>query len=317
MNNAFREESYKRKEEKLKKSSNRFLVRFLIIFIVGYSLFFSSKVWLPRTYEGVSVTPIGTTISANERNITINSWRYSDSQEMMEVILEIENLSIDGISEYKYQAFDKDKEYEVEKVRGGNGFYVLRIYKVKNSWTELALRIDIRPDDKSKNGDFEKIKIYTNDKIVSKVSELTLKSLKEYKEESYTQQIKTLEKRMAKNRTKKEKYEYSIKTANEKIKELEGKSKYQTQKEQTETAENIGAINQEKKNLEEKVTELEGEYKELKEKIKFIRKSLDELNGIGHQEVKKEKLNAKKKTKTEKTSDKKKVNKNKKKVKKQ
>lgn len=317
MNNAFREESYKRKEEKLKKSSNRFLVRFLIIFIVGYSLFFSSKVWLPRTYEGVSVTPIGTTISANERNITINSWRYSDSQEMMEVILEIENLSIDGISEYKYQAFDKDKEYEVEKVRGGNGFYVLRIYKVKNSWTELALRIDIRPDDKSKNGDFEKIKIYTNDKIVSKVSELTLKSLKEYKEESYTQQIKTLEKRMAKNRTKKEKYEYSIKTANEKIKELEGKSKYQTQKEQTETAENIGAINQEKKNLEEKVTELEGEYKELKEKIKFIRKSLDELNGIVHQEVKKEKLNAKKKTKTEKTSDKKKVNKNKKKVKKQ
>lgn len=317
MNNAFREESYKRKEEKLKKSSNRFLVRFLIIFIVGYSLFFSSKVWLPRTYEGVSVTPIGTTISANERNITINSWRYSDSQEMMEVILEIENLSIDGISEYKYQAFDKDKEYEVEKVRGGNGFYVLRIYKVKNSWTELALRIDIRPDDKSKNGDFEKIKIYTNDKIVSKVSELTLKSLKEYKEESYTQQIKTLEKRMAKNRTKKEKYEYSIKTANEKIKELEGKSKYQTQKEQTETVENIGAINQEKKNLEEKVTELEGEYKELKEKIKFIRKSLDELNGIVHQEVKKEKLNAKKKTKTEKTSDKKKVNKNKKKVKKQ
>lgn len=317
MNNAFREESYKRKEEKLKKSSNRFLVRFLIIFIVGYSLFFSSKVWLPRTYEGVSVTPIGTTISANERNITINSWRYSDSQEMMEVILEIENLSIDGISEYKYQAFDKDKEYEVEKVRGGNGFYVLRIYKVKNSWTELALRIDIRPDDKSKNGDFEKIKIYTNDKIVSKVSDLTLKSLKEYKEESYTQQIKTLEKRMAKNRTKKEKYEYSIKTANEKIKELEGKSKYQTQKEQTETAENIGAINQEKKNLEEKVTELEGEYKELKEKIKFIRKSLDELNGIVHQEVKKEKLNAKKKTKTEKTSDKKKVNKNKKKVKKQ
>ena len=317
MNNAFREESYKRKEEKLKKSSNRFLVRFLIIFIVGYSLFFSSKVWLPRTYEGVSVTPIGTTISANERNITINSWRYSDSQEMMEVILEIENLSIDGISEYKYQAFDKDKEYEVEKVRGGNGFYVLRIYKVKNSWTELALRIDIRPDDKSKNGDFEKIKIYTNDKIVSKVSELTLKSLKEYKEESYTQQIKTLEKRMAKNRTKKEKYEYNIKTANEKIKELEGKSKYQTQKEQTETAENIGAINQEKKNLEEKVTELEGEYKELKEKIKFIRKSLDELNGIVHQEVKKEKLNAKKKTKTEKTSDKKKVNKNKKKVKKQ
>jgi len=317
MNNAFREESYKRKEEKLKKSSNRFLVRFLIIFIVGYSLFFSSKVWLPRTYEGVSVTPIGTTISANERNITINSWRYSDSQEMMEVILEIENLSIDGISEYKYQAFDKDKEYEVKKVRGGNGFYVLRIYKVKNSWTELALRIDIRPDDKSKNGDFEKIKIYTNDKIVSKVSDLTLKSLKEYKEESYTQQIKTLEKRMAKNRTKKEKYEYSIKTANEKIKELEGKSKYQTQKEQTETAENIGAINQEKKNLEEKVTELEGEYKELKEKIKFIRKSLDELNGIVHQEVKKEKLNAKKKTKTEKTSDKKKVNKNKKKVKKQ
>lgn len=317
MNNAFREESYKRKEEKLKKSSNRFLVRFLIIFIVGYSLFFSSKVWLPRTYEGVSVTPIGTTISANERNITINSWRYSDSQEMMEVILEIENLSIDGISEYKYQAFDKDKEYEVEKVRGGNGFYVLRIYKVKNSWTELALRIDIRPDDKSKNGDFEKIKIYTNDKIVSKVSDLTLKSLKEYKEESYTQQIKTLEKRMAKNRTKKEKYEYSIKTANEKIKELEGKSKYQTQKEQTETAENIGTINQEKKNLEEKVTELEGEYKELKEKIKFIRKSLDELNGIVHQEVKKEKLNAKKKTKTEKTSDKKKVNKNKKKVKKQ
>ena len=122
---------------------------------------------------------------------------------------------------------------------------------------------------------------------------------------------------MAKNRTKKEKYEYNIKTANEKIKELEGKSKYQTQKEQTETAENIGAINQEKKNLEEKVTELEGEYKELKEKIKFIRKSLDELNGIVHQEVKKEKLNAKKKTKTEKTSDKKKVNKNKKKVKKQ
>jgi|GEM_PF-743796 len=317
MNNAFREESYKRKEEKLKKSSNRFLVRFLIIFIVGYSLFFTSRFWLPKTYEGVSVTPIGTTISANERNITIDSWQYSKDQEMMEVILEIENLSIDGIKEYKYQAFDKDKEYKVEKVRGGDGFYVLRIYKVKSSWTELALRIDIRADDKSKNGDFEKIKIYTNDKIVNKVSKLPLKTLKEYKEESYTQQIKTLEKRMAKNRRKKGKYEDSIKTANEKIKELEGKAKYQTKKEQTETAENIGTINQEKKNLEEKVTELEGEYKELQEKIKFIRESLDELNGIVQQEVKKEKPKVKRKTKTGKTSDKRKVNKNKKKVKKQ
>ena len=72
INETVSEQLLHEKNAKLKKSTNRFLVTFLAIFFFGYLLFFTSKLWLPSSYNDVTVSPIGQEIEVQNRNICID-----------------------------------------------------------------------------------------------------------------------------------------------------------------------------------------------------------------------------------------------------
>ena len=83
------------KREKLERTGNRILKGFLIIFFLGYAVFFTSRLWLPTPYEGVAITPIGKSITVEDRTLTIDSWKYSKEQREMEIIVEV--IPISGV----------------------------------------------------------------------------------------------------------------------------------------------------------------------------------------------------------------------------
>jgi len=279
----FQIENYKMKEKKLRKSGNGFLIKFLIIFFVGYGLFFTSSIWLGKDYEGVSVTPIGTTVNMNNRNVTVDAWQYSKKQQLMEVIIELENLSIDGIDKYLWDVRGKGVIYKTKIIEEGDGYYVLRVYDVKEDWAEVSLNIDLKESDKKKNKDFELIKMYTNDKHVKNVSYIPRKDLKGYKKTALNSKIEFVNGKIAKNRSSKDAFLKKIEEADRKIEELSNKLDAQTEKEKEETVSSIDNIKSEKEELKEKVKACDTSFAELNEKVRLLHEKIAEIDGAAPQ----------------------------------
>lgn len=70
----------KKDKKDIHNKGNNLLYGFLIFVISGYVIFFSSKLWLKAPYEGVEVTPVGKTITNEDRAVTIDSWKYSKNE---------------------------------------------------------------------------------------------------------------------------------------------------------------------------------------------------------------------------------------------
>ena len=113
------------RQMRLMKRSNTFLYSFMIIFVFGYLFFFTSSLWMPATYTGVDITPIGKTVNAGERAITVDAWNYCPEQKKMEIMIEIENNSIDGIDRYDWKVRTREGVLEVKAVLEATDFVVL------------------------------------------------------------------------------------------------------------------------------------------------------------------------------------------------
>ena len=92
----------RKKAMKIKNHKNKKLLLFIIIFIGGYFFFFTSNLWYPDDSNSVKATAIFSPKNWNSRDITLLSWDYSESQQMMEVKIEINNTALDGTDQYLY-----------------------------------------------------------------------------------------------------------------------------------------------------------------------------------------------------------------------
>lgn len=272
MNDLMNEQIIKEKNAKIKRQGNRFLIGVFLLFIAGYGFFFTSNAWMPPTYEDIHVTKIGSTIQANDRKVTLVSWTYDEEKRVQEVIFELDNASIDGIDKYRWSAIDISKgRCIVEPVIEQGDFIVLHIKDIPARWTELSLRMDVKPDASSET-DFQMMRFYTSKLSIAKVSEIMARTENEYRAEAcnvwiklYGKQIDKLAKSIADNEEK-------AQNATERIKELKGKEKYQTEIEKSETLELISGLEAEKlKYLSEKESSLQ-EIDEISQKIELREK---------------------------------------------
>lgn len=267
MNAGYKEESFNQKNQKLKRSGNRLLTGFLLVFFLGYFFFFTSKIWMPAPYEGVEVTPFGTAIEGNDRTVTIDNWTYSKEDKKMEVIISIENMSIDGIESYKWNIKSASANFPVKIVMETNKLVVLQINNVPNRWTELALTMNIKDKDIKKVERFDEIKIYTNDKLVKKVAHIKKKSPKEYEKEATQSRIESYQEQLRDKQSEQRKAKIERENTIEKMKELKEEMDFQTELEQQETQDKINTFMNEKDSLDTQINENEKIIQDLKEKI--------------------------------------------------
>lgn len=278
MGDKFKEESFKMGRRKLKKYENGFLYIFLVIFILGYAFFFLSPYIMPKTYEGVRVTDIGEVINANDRKITLDDWTYSKSQKAMEIVLEVENYSIDGIEEYRYEVRDRHKGYKTREVLNENGLVVIRAYKLPKDWTEIVLRVGISPEDQEKNPEFGTIKLYTNDLSVRNIEKIEDKTREGYLKDSYTLRITKYTDRIREIDQEIEEDVSQKAEADVKIAELQESMSLQTENEQKDTALNIADLNMIKDSMDNMISQLNEEKKDLEKKIEILNSKLKDLD---------------------------------------
>lgn len=267
MNEEIKEKTHIKKKKI--KSGNSLLYGFLVFFILGYGIFFSSKLWLKAPYEDVPITPIGKTITEEDRSVTINSWKYSREEKKMEIMATIENLALDNIETYKWSVKTASSTLNTNVIMEGNELVVIEVTDVPNNWAEAALYMELKDRDKNKNTDFKLLKMYTNEANVKAVKEIKRKSVAGYKKDlifakidGYKAQLKSMEKTKIEIMT-------AIKLADKKISDLTDEMKYQTRSEQMKTGEKISALAAEKESLLDNLNNKKAEIKETKKKIKI------------------------------------------------
>lgn len=256
--------------KKARRNRNMFLYIFLIVFIGGYGLFFTSKSWFPGRDDVIAATKFNITRTWEKREITLDNWVYSKSQRMMEIQIDINNTSYDGIDKYKFTAVDRKKGFlDVQTVVENNDFVVLRIINLKADWSEISLRMNLPGVENSST-----YKMYTNKYDVSAVSNIEDKTENQYllaklqnMIDSYTEQIKDLSKQI-------EDTQKVINNCNSDIEALKAKKKYQTDEEKKDTDQMISDANTKISSLSAEITENNSDVLEYKARIEKTKEQM-------------------------------------------
>lgn len=270
------------RNEKVKRSGNRLLVSLLILFIGGYFVFFTSKVWMPPAYEDITVTPLGSTLEQSSRRITLLSWTWDEEAQKQEIMLDIKNAATDGVDTYTYEVKDINKgSLNVEVVIETPDFVVLRLPDIPSRWTELSLRIMLPAED-AVEGEEEQlavVKMYTTKEAVARTGIGKKQSEAAYRCLACDIRIASLSRQIDQLLTEIKGYKETAENAVKRIKELEAEKEWQTESEQTETLSMITELQGTMAAAESDQEEAARQIQELQAQIELQEKLKDKYKG--------------------------------------
>ncbi len=250
---------------------NTFLKIYLAIIVLGYAFFFSSS---SLFFSGITVeaTKINSTLEYKNRFITLLRWEYSESQDLMEVELEIENLAYDGIDDYNFTALFKPSTSDIviDKVINEENYVVIQIKNIPKNFVDLSLRMAIEDSE-------ENIRLYTNKEEISRVDSLESLTLNEYR-------INMLEREIAEFENQIIDFENKIDEEIQTILNIQKSIEHDIESKKYSTADEIETINNNIRTKEENIksrhdtiANLERKIKETESKIANSMLNIEEL----------------------------------------
>lgn len=269
---------YKRVYKKYEQKHNLPIQIGILLIILLYVFFFMSSAIFqnpsPTEYTAINkMQPLG-----NNRNVAVEMWKYSKSQNLMEVQLNIENKAFDGEDYYDYTSFvnflaeSKGKQQlSVEIKLQQVNFVVIWLHDVPEDFNSCSLNIILKNDDKTHSS------VYTNVKKVSKVDKISEKTEKAYQIEKIERGISKYKKQIVKNNKSIEKLREEISNINVHIEKVKKDEVYQSESEIKKSEEIIEEYNNQIDDRERQITSLTNdnldykskiiEYEELKNKV--------------------------------------------------
>lgn len=248
---------------KEKHRYNTVLTLYIILIIAGYGIFLTSKLWLWDSSELVNPSKLNNTWSWEDREVTLLEWDYAKDQKMMEVQINVKNLSVDGINQYTFSALDRDKGYfPTEVVINENGFIVVRITGIDEKWSQISLRMNL--DGKE---DVTPLKMYTNKEAVAMVDNIEDLTFDGYMIEKLNNIIALYNEEISSLNIMIEEQQNVITNCNANIAALEAEKEYQTDQEQSETLQLISKIQGEIQTAENNIGNYQAEIEEYQKRI--------------------------------------------------
>ena len=250
----------------------------MIALIAFYAICLTSKMWMKNNYKNIDITPIGSVVSQNNREVTLISWSYCRDERKMEVLLGISNTAYDGNDTYEWSAEDKDAgSLKVTPIIEERNFVVLQLTDLPSRITVISLRMD-----QSKIQDFETIRLYAApDRNMKSVADIKVKSKEEYQIQQIQSEIELanlsisdLEEEIRKNKS-------TIRNLNTAINDAESDLQYQTSSEMESTNQKISTLRSQKKNANEAIDTAKKKIQELNEKIENLNKEIDSISSSG------------------------------------
>lgn len=248
---------------------DRYLRILMLVIVMGYIFFLTSKYWLPPDEATIPPTEPGTSVEGNDRSITLVSWIYDEEKREMEVMLDITNMSIDGINRYSYRATELNKgRLPVTTVIEADDFAVIRLGQIPRRFEEISLRIGIRNEDETKvDGEFTDIRIYGSKESVKKADITDGLTERDYRISACQERIAVYEKNISELEKQIAGENVTISEAEKTIKRLEENTQHQTESEIASTNSVITEISGKIDTAKNNIKEYEKQIEELKEKI--------------------------------------------------
>lgn len=261
------------------KKRNVVMTVSIISIVILYMFFFMSSVIFQKK-PPIEFTKLNEEQSLGEyRTVEVESWKYSKSQQLMEVQIGITNNSADGNDTYdysslvNYQLESKGKESLPVEIKFQEfNFAVIWIHLVPDDFNSCSL--DIYTKEKKPND----VSVFTNVDKVEKVKKIKEKSEAQYHIEQIERNIKSEEKDIVKIKHKIKLIEKDILNINKNIKNLQNNEAYQSAAEISESEKTIAGYNEQIKSKQNEIAQCRSsistgkshieEYKKLIEKIK-------------------------------------------------
>jgi DNA repair exonuclease SbcCD ATPase subunit len=255
-----------------KKLSGFLVVSFLLIFFLGYAVFFLSPYYLSGVGK-LNYTPLREPVVLEYRDIQILSWSYCKDQKRMEVELQIDDHSFDGRNTYSFSAAFRPSNASVEitTVLEEPNYVVIEIDNIPRRWREISLRMRVE------DAGTEEIRLYSNIEQIAQVDSIEPLTQLEY-------HVRRIERNIAAFTDRIEEIDQELQELSDKIvniqeanRLLEDGKKYQTTVEIEETnlqiSANLDAIEETEKEMET----LRGEKQEQENLILQAQDRLKEL----------------------------------------
>lgn len=263
------------KRLKFKRSNNFVFYVFIAVFICGYAIFLSSKLWMPGGKDLITPTEIGSENSFNERTVKLIRWDYSVEQNICEVELDISDHKFDGVDTYQYIAYERNNgNLEIKKVIDTPNYVVLHISMPKK-WKEVSLRM-MMPDGSI---DSDILKIYGTINSVTYVDDIEEMSELDYQIRRLTDNIVFYEREIDQMEEEIVEETQKINLMNENMEQMEAKKQFQTEQEANETDDLIRSTESEKTSISENIESLNEDIEEYKQRIKNITEQISDLQG--------------------------------------
>lgn len=262
-------------KDRISIKRNKDAIRFFIIiffFVGGYVFFFSSTYWMPTSADASYLTKIGVTNLWEDREVTINRWQYSETQQLMEIDLDVANKSYDGINKYKFSAMDlKGNNLKCEVMIEEDDWIVLRISDIPKRWSDVSLRMEM-PD-----GTGDRLKLYTNVVDVERVTELKSMDKNGYMAQKFNIEISNMQKEVKSDNKQIDKLNNEIAEVQKEIERINKEKIYQTDKEKTESDTLIAEANSTITSKQKDIQELMADIDEINKRIDMKNKEKSDL----------------------------------------
>lgn len=251
---------------------------FVIVILIGYAFFFSASAFIPLSMDEEE-SPFDQEIAFGEegkRTVTLYDWKYCEESKLMEVKLRFFNGEFDGTDDYVYDVTlqrGSKENIKVREVLNEQLLTVLQIGPIGKGFRHITLYFAPKYERAITRKDMGSISILEAD--MDKVDRIEKRSREEYLIDRldliirrYEERNAAIEQEIAQNDTTIQ----NIKRANEKIDEDKT----------FQTADEIDLSNEEKRENEARISELEGSNSQLE-----VEKKQNDLEISSAQETKK------------------------------
>lgn len=128
------------REERIGKKSAP-LVGFLAVIVVGYFVFFTSKLWLPDSATLKNATPYYQKLVYETYDIYLTQWRYDEKANRMQVIIELENKEVLD-QKLDFEAVERNSgTLKIKVMYQDSEFVLLHIEEIPKAWKEISFRV--------------------------------------------------------------------------------------------------------------------------------------------------------------------------------
>ncbi len=244
---------------------------YIIIFVSGYTFFFSSNIWMKKDTSKIVTTPFNSVQNWNNNEMTLLKWDFSPKSKEMEIILNLDNTGIDEAN-YQFSAtyMSSVKKYPVEQILSKEHLVVLRLRSVPNKWG--AVRIDIF-DGKGSSS------IFASDKSVSIVENIETKTFNEYMVIQLETTIKHYNDLIENNYERIDKNNKIIDDSYAQINEIFKTMEYQTDKQKDTSQQKISSLLQKVSTSENAIKDIGADSEEYVLRILNVKRKLKKYIG--------------------------------------